>query len=183
MKLERTLPPDNDAISVVFSCPTCGSSFAMHTNSMETQLVRSLDIKIGGGDPDRKPMQAVRQSLEGVKGLESAVSSQQSAVSGLDEHSRGQAHDPTQLGPTESESESGSAAGKCPFTGVVEDAYASQNSNDGPVWTESAEARLERVPSFIRSMVRKGIEDAAKQKGYAEITEEVMAEVRSEIGM
>jgi hypothetical protein len=156
MTLERTLPPDNDAISAVFSCPSCGNSFAMHTNSMETQLVRSLDVQIGGSDSNRAPMQTVRQSLAGAK---------ENGFAGADED------------------HSSDSGGKCPFTGSVTEAYAEQKADDAPVWTEGAEARMERVPSFIRSMVKKGIEDVAKQKGYTEITEDVMTAVRAEIGM
>ena len=160
MKLDRTLPPDDDAISAVFACPNCGASFAMHTNSMETQLVRSLGVKIGSEATDRQPMEMIRGSLAGAKEIETP-------------HVESMTND----------SESTQSGGKCPFTGTVTEAYANEAPNSGPPWTEAAEARLERVPSFIRSMVKKGIEDVAKQKGYAEVTEEVMQEVRGEIGM
>jgi len=161
MKLERTLPPDDDAISAVFTCPNCGSAFAMHTNSMETQLVRSLDVKIGGSNGDRAPMQTVRGALEGAKEIPGSE---------------------LNAGGPDLEAGDSQDAGKCPFTGAVSEAFAAAGST-GPAWTEGAEARLDRVPSFIRPMVKKGIEDVAKQKGYSEITEDVMVEVREEIGM
>jgi len=158
MMLERTLAPENDAISAVFACPKCGSAFAMHTNSMETQLVRSLDIKIGkGGAEERMPMQSVRASLAGVKDLDGHVSAA-------------------------AQSDSPSGGSKCPFSDVVTEAFEAEVAT-GPVWTSAANERLDRVPSFIRPMVKRGIEDMARQKGYAEITEEVMQEVRGEIGM
>jgi nucleotide-binding universal stress UspA family protein len=50
-------------------------------------------------------------------------------------------------------------------------------------WTEEAEARLENVPPFARGMARQAIEGYARQHGYAEVTEAVMAEARAKMGM
>ena len=50
-------------------------------------------------------------------------------------------------------------------------------------WTTEAEARLERVPAFIRPMARKAIERYAEGKGYPAITEGVMDEARGVMGM
>ena len=51
------------------------------------------------------------------------------------------------------------------------------------LWTEDAERRLERVPEFVRSMVRDGIECHARKRGCREVTCEVMDEARSKMGM
>jgi hypothetical protein len=51
------------------------------------------------------------------------------------------------------------------------------------LWTEDAERRLERVPEFVRSMVRDGIERHARKRGCREVTCEVMDEARSKMGM
>ncbi|HHL39070.1 MAG TPA: radical SAM protein [Deltaproteobacteria bacterium] len=48
----------------------------------------------------------------------------------------------------------------------------------GPVWTAEARERLGRVPSFLRPMVRRGLERYARAMGIAEITPELMAELR-----
>lgn len=45
-------------------------------------------------------------------------------------------------------------------------------------WNDDAEKRLEKVPFFIKDMVKREIECHAKEKGLKEITLEVMAEVR-----
>lgn len=145
MRLAETLGPEGDAVSAVFECPECGHRIAMLTNSMETQLVKSLDVKIGRSAESRAPMSVVRGSLEG------ASETSQPASSG----------------------------GKCPFTGAVKEAYASSEVT----WTDSALARLERIPSFVRPMVRRGIEDHAREHGIREITEEVLSEVRTTFGM
>lgn len=51
------------------------------------------------------------------------------------------------------------------------------------MWTEEAERRLARVPEFVRPMVRDGVERHARERGYREVTGEVMDEVRSSMGM
>jgi len=50
-------------------------------------------------------------------------------------------------------------------------------------WAPEAEARLERIPSFIRAMARRSIERYAEGKGYPTVTETVMDEARSVFGM
>ena len=44
---ERELPGDG-TLAAVFTCPACHRAVAMLTNPMETQLVASLGVKIGG---------------------------------------------------------------------------------------------------------------------------------------
>lgn len=46
------------------------------------------------------------------------------------------------------------------------------------VWTEAAEARLKRLPSFARGMVAKGVERYATENGISVITPDVMQAVR-----
>lgn len=57
-----------------------------------------------------------------------------------------------------------------------------ENAGVQPVWTEEAKERLGKVPVFLRSMVRKGVERYAASKGLKEITPEVMSELRSRTG-
>ena len=45
-------------------------------------------------------------------------------------------------------------------------------------WTPEAEARLGRIPSFVRGVVVRRLEDYARARGVSEITVELMAEVR-----
>ena len=47
MKLLRTEGPDEGSLSVTFRCPECGFRVAMLTNPFETQMVKSLGVKIG----------------------------------------------------------------------------------------------------------------------------------------
>jgi len=43
----------------------------------------------------------------------------------------------------------------------------------------AARARLERIPSFVRGVVAKRVEDWARQRGLREITPELLADIRS----
>jgi AdoMet-dependent heme synthase len=45
-------------------------------------------------------------------------------------------------------------------------------------WTADAEARVGRIPSFVRGVVVRRLEDYARERGIAEITVELMSEVR-----
>src|SRR2546429_367489 len=51
MKLHSTEGPDEGSLSVTFRCPECGFRVAMLTNPFETQMVRSLGVKVGGATP------------------------------------------------------------------------------------------------------------------------------------
>ena len=159
MTLKETRGPDEGSMSIIYSCLSCSRDIAMLTNAMETQMVRSLGVKIGGRTVPAEPMEMLRSSLTGQRGEVAAAAAPAS-------------HAP--------EKASGS---KCPFTGVVAEAYAQQESTAGPAWTEEAQARIERVPSFIQSMVKKGVEDYAREQGYAEIDATVMDEVKGQFGM
>jgi hypothetical protein len=56
---ERQLPGDG-TLAAAFRCPACGRVVAMLTNPMETQLVASLGVKIGGATLDAQPMESIR---------------------------------------------------------------------------------------------------------------------------
>ena len=146
MKLKDTKGPDEGSMTVVFACPKCERQIAMLTNQMETQMVRSLDVKLGGDESQAEPMGTIRSSLA-------------------------QRHGETDR------KESGS---KCPFTGAVADAFEASGET---VWTQEAEERLGRIPPFARSMAKEGIERHAREKGYKEISDAVMEEVRDQFAM
>ena len=56
---ERQLPGDG-TLAAAFRCPACGRVVALLTNPMETQLVASLGVKIGGTTLPPQPMEMVR---------------------------------------------------------------------------------------------------------------------------
>ena len=83
---------------------------------------------------------------------------------------------------TEVSAGAGESAGPgCPFAAIVNETVGAETPRVG--WSAEAEARLERVPAFIRPMARKAIERCAEGKGYAAVTEQVMEEARGVMGM
>jgi hypothetical protein len=59
---ERQLPGDG-TMAAIFACPRCGREVAMLTNPMETQLVSSLGIRVGGREVPEQPMEVIRSQL------------------------------------------------------------------------------------------------------------------------
>jgi hypothetical protein len=64
---ERRLPGDG-TMAAVFTCGGCGREMAMLTNPMETQLVSSLGVKVGGREVPEQPMELVRTTLADGRG-------------------------------------------------------------------------------------------------------------------
>jgi hypothetical protein len=56
---ERQQPGDG-TFAAAFVCPTCGRRIALLANPMETQLVGSLGVRIGGSELDPEPMELTR---------------------------------------------------------------------------------------------------------------------------
>ena len=139
---DRQLPGDG-TLAAVFACGSGGREVAMRTNPMETQLVASLGVKIGGRVVPTQPFEMVRSSLEG--GREEAF--------GISEDiPRQPAGQPLQAGQS-------------------------------VVWSPEATERMQKVPSFVRGMVKRIYVDWAKEHGVAEMTPEVMDRARTELGL
>jgi len=133
---ERQLPGDG-TMAAVFSCPSCGREVAMLTNPMETQLVASLGVKVGGRTIDEQPFELIRQNVAG--GGDVFVDSD------ADAHTR------------------------APAARVV--------------WSADAAERLDRVPIFVRGMVKRIYTDYARDHGIATITPDVMDRARTDLGL
>ena len=156
MKLHSTEGPHAGSLSVTFRCPECGFRVAMLTNPLETQMVQSLGVKVGGRADAPAPFEHLRLSM---------ASQRPDAFVG-------------QPAPT---SEVPSASG-CPFAGMVAGG-ATGTAPATVTWTPEAEARTERIPAFIRPMARRAIERYAESQGLATVTEAVMDEARGVMGM
>ena len=148
---ERQIPGDG-TLAAVFKCGSCGREMAMLTNPMETQLVSSLGVKIGGREVPTQPMELARTSLEGGRDDAFALSEDIPLAAG----------EPATRGE-------GASAGEATAVRVV--------------WTSEASGRLERVPSFVRGMVKRIYTDWAREKGVSEITPDIMDRARTELGL
>ncbi len=151
MKLLRTEGPDEGSLTVAFGCPRCGREVAMLTNPWETQLVRTLGVKVGGRTSAVEPFEQIRSTL---------TTQREEAFA-------------TEAGTTEGPG--------CPFAAMIPSVESAATGS--VAWTPEAEARIERIPTFIRPMARKAIERFAQDKGYETITEAVMDEAKTAIGM
>ena len=81
----------------------------------------------------------------------------------------------------ESPSESASS---CPFAAMLQDTpMATATTSSDLRWSAEAQQRLERAPSFVQAMVRRGVEEFAREKGYVEVTTELMDQARASMGM
>ena len=140
---------DDGSMSATFRCPSCEWGVTLLINPQETQMVRSLGVKIGGSTVPAQPMEMLQTHL---------------------------------ARPSESVTDASTAAGSaCPFSAMVQDAF---NAAQGDLrWSVEAEQRLERAPSFVRAMIRRGIKEFAREQGYAEVTPQVMDEARARMGM
>src|SRR5580765_3086546 len=63
MKLHSTEGRDEGSLAVTFRCPECGFRVAMLTNPFETQMVRSLGVKVGGRTSPPAPFEHLRSTL------------------------------------------------------------------------------------------------------------------------
>lgn len=60
---ERDLPGDG-TLTAIFTCGACGREMALLTNPMETRLVTSLGVEIGGRTVPEQPFQQTRTNLD-----------------------------------------------------------------------------------------------------------------------
>jgi hypothetical protein len=81
---------------------------------------------------------------------------------------------------------SASGAG-CPFSAMIpgsdEPARSTVSEAASVRWTAAAEARLAKVPEFVRPMARAGIERFARENGTQEVDEQVLDAAREFFGM
>ena len=75
---------------------------------------------------------------------------------------------------------------KCPFAAMIPSAAATTEPSGETVkvtWTSAAEARLARVPEFVRPMAKVGIEQFARDRGALEVDEQLLDAAREFFGM
>ena len=188
MKFKEATPAKQGSITAIFACPDCCSEIALFLNPWESQLVKSLDVKLGGSDGEAEPMGMVRSFLSHQK--EDLPAPEAPSAEST------------------SEAEVGGGMGKCPFASVVNAAFeqegkgepAQQGAGESSIqgageasiqgaaenemsWTDEALLRLDNIPSFVRPMAKAGIESFASENGHAEVDVEVMDAARGSFGM
>ncbi|HEX9885049.1 MAG TPA: PCP reductase family protein [Longimicrobiales bacterium] len=150
---ERQLPGDG-TLTAIFTCPGCGREVAMLANPMETQLVSSLGVEIGGRTVPAQPMEQTRSAMDRPN----------------QEAFRTDAEEPAGIAPGDAVAGASAADGPPGSWAPV-------------TWSEGATERLGRVPNFVRGMVKRIYADYAQERGIEVITEAVMDRARSELGL
>ena len=89
---------------------------------------------------------------------------------------------PSAAGNEAAAGESGESSG-CPFSGMVDEMAAVQTDSGGLTWTPAAEKRLQNIPSFVRTMARKGIDKYAREKGLTQVDDTLLDEAKQFFGM
>jgi len=65
MAFEERQQPGDGTFTASFACPRCGRRVAMLANPMETQLVSTLGVEIGGRTLDEQPLEYTRSAMVG----------------------------------------------------------------------------------------------------------------------
>ena len=89
------------------------------------------------------------------------------------------------IGPEAGPVASTTSGSGCPFPAMIPAGEtAPAQTGDVPVrWTAAAEARLAKIPEFVRPMARTGIERFARERGAVEVDETILDAARDFFGM
>lgn len=170
MVFQKVETPGEDSLGVMFECPKCDSRVAMVTNAGETQMVSALGVKLGGRTTAPEPFELTRGTLrESMAPANAPPSSGAAAPSGPVFGSP----DP-QVGAEEVKAE----AGKCPFSSMI--AGMKEGAVSKVTWSPEGLERMEKIPDFVRPMIKGGIEAFAQKKGYQVITPKVIEESKND---
>jgi hypothetical protein len=89
------------------------------------------------------------------------------------------------IGPESGAGTSASGTG-CPFTAMIPATEGPSTTAGQPLpvrWTAAAEARLAKIPEFVRPMARTGIERFARERGSLEVDETILDAAKDFFGM
>ena len=87
------------------------------------------------------------------------------------------------IGPAEKAEAAAGDVARCPFSDMVQEMSNPDAANAGLPWTAPAQQRLQNIPEFVRPMARTGIEGFARERGYAQVNEEVLDQAKDFFGM
>ena len=73
---------------------------------------------------------------------------------------------------------------QCPVPGVMREMGVGVEASSPVVpWTDEASSRLENIPEFARPMAKTGIENFARERGFAQIDALVLDQAKDFFGM
>ena len=197
MSFEKVQTPAEQSLGVMFACPTCEAKVAMVTNPGETAMVQALGVKLGGRTESAAPMELTRESLkEAPETLENTSASAQQAMlkaetAKSEESSEGGcpfSSMVSQMGgggmpagmpgmpPGMPTGEMPKADSGCPVSMPASASSATLS------WSPEAEERVEKIPTFMRPMIKMGVESYARKNNISVITPEVMEDSKNDKG-
>jgi hypothetical protein len=167
MNFDKVEQPAEGSLGVFFGCPSCGARFTMVTNPGETQMVSSLGVQLGGRSAAPEPFELTRGGLRGEGSGRATDMAQYLSERTSEPSSAGAA-------PESEKKTSG-----CPFSAVVAQmglgsSAPAKGGHSEFEWTPDALERLDKTPSFVRPMIKGGVEAYARKHGYTKITLQVM---------
>lgn len=198
MSFEKVETPAEQSLGVMFACPTCEAKVAMVTNPGETAMVQALGVKLGGKTEAAAPMELTRESLKDApETIESTPASAQQEMLKAEtakSEAEGEGACPfssmvSQMGgggmpagmpgmpPGMPTGEMPKADSGCPVSMPGATATPSTLS-----WSPEAEERVEKIPTFMRPMIKMGVESYARKNNISVITPEVMEDSKNDKG-
>lgn len=199
MSFEKVQTPAEQSLGVMFACPTCEAKVAMVTNPGETAMVQALGVKLGGKTEAASPMELTRESLkEAPETVESTSASAQQAML-KEETAKSEASGEGSCPFSSMVSQMGMSGGGMPAgmpgmpsgmpTEVPKEGsgcpVSMPSSTSSPAelsWSPEAEERVEKIPTFMRPMIKMGVESYARKNNIAVITPEVMEASKNDKG-
>jgi hypothetical protein len=149
---------------------------------METQLVSSLGVRIGGRVVPEQPLELTRTGLAEARADAFVETSHTLAQETVELDDGGPGRRDGDFAPERSRPEAARPDLLAPEA-APPDLQAPEAAR-GPVrWSSAASDRLERVPGFVRGMVKRIYADWARQRGITVITPEVMDRARTDLGL
>jgi len=182
MLFQKVEKPAEESLGVMFECPKCGGRFSMVTNPGETAMVNALGVKIGGRTDAPAPFELTRGTLKESVASQASGEGEPQEVSQTPEGvkpSTGEGKIPE--GGKLQEAAQGESSGGCPFSSMM----AGMGSGEAQMplnWTSEALDRIEKVPDFIRPMVKGSVETFARKNGYHVVTPQVIDESKRDNG-
>ncbi len=195
MSFEKVQTPAEQSLGVMFACPTCEAKVAMVTNPGETAMVQALGVKLGGKTQASAPMELTRESLkEAPETLEhTSASAQQEMLKAETAKSEESSEGGCPFSSMVSQMGGGMPAGMPEMpTGMPEmpkegsgcpvSMPSSTSAQTELNWSPEAEERIEKIPTFMRPMIKMGVESYAQKNNIAVITPEVMEASKNDKG-
>ena len=195
MLFQKVEKPAEESLGVMFECPKCGGRFSMVTNPGETAMVNALGVKIGGRTDSPAPFELTRGTLKESVASQPSFGGKPSTGEGKPSEmpmpsegskpsmGEGKPQEVVQAleGGKPKDAAKGESSGGCPFSSML--AGMGSGETQMPLnWTSEALDRMEKVPDFIRPMVKGSVETFARKNGYHVVTPQVIDESKGDNG-